>query len=100
MGAAMNIDSDFVGKVAGGVAALGAALYGALRMVRGHQREDKALEATDDAMQQVISTLREEVKRLSDRLEAVEKQNEMCEQRNRELAEEVLLLKARMGELQ
>lgn len=50
--------------------------------------------ATDGAMMQVIATLREEVDRLTKRLEAVEEQNRQCEAKNDALHRELLELKA------
>ncbi len=88
------MDGDLGAKAAAGIAATGAALYGFLRMVKKDRREDSMAAATDGAMMQVIATLREEVERLTRRLELVEEQNRKCEERNDELHRELLELKA------
>jgi hypothetical protein len=64
-----------IAKIAAGVAAFGAAVYGALRMVKKDRREDTVTALHDEAIQQAIKTLRDEVERLSVRLAAVEEQN-------------------------
>jgi predicted RNase H-like nuclease (RuvC/YqgF family) len=91
-----GVDGDFIAKVSGGIAALGAAIYGALRMVKKDRREDTMVQATDSAMMQVIETLRDEVDRLSKRLEAVEEQNHRCEERNESLHLEIVALKKQL----
>jgi predicted nuclease with TOPRIM domain len=83
-------------KIAAGIAALGAAVYGALRMVKKDRREDTVAALHDEAIQQVIKTLRDEVARLSERLEKVEEQNRRCEERNDQLHQELLELKAKL----
>ena len=87
---------DMIAKIAAGVAAFGAAVYGALRMVKKDRREDTVTALHDEAIQQVIKTLRDEVERLSVRLAAVEEQNRKCEERNDELHREILELKVRL----
>jgi chaperonin cofactor prefoldin len=52
--------------------------------------------AADSAMMQVIETLRDEVDRLSKRLEAVEEQNHRCEERNESLHLEIVALKKQL----
>lgn len=90
------MDSDLITKIAGGIAALGAAWYGALRMLKSDQREDSKASMTDSAMLQVIQTLREEVQRLSERLEKVEAQNRQCEVANEAMHLEILELKKQL----
>ncbi len=88
------MDGDLMTKIGGGIAAIGAAWYGVVRMLKKDRREDSMAAAADGAIQQVIATLREEVERLTKRLEAVEEQNRKCEARNDELHRELLELKA------
>jgi hypothetical protein len=83
-------------KIAAGIAAFGAAAYGVLRMVKKDRREDTVAALHDEAIQQVIKTLRDEVARLSERLEKVEEQNRRCEERNDQLHQELLELKAKL----
>lgn len=87
------MDGDLITKIGGGIAAIGAAIYGALRMVKKDRREDTVAALHDEAIQQVIKTLREEVERMAVRLAAVEEQNRLCEERNEQLHQEILQLK-------
>jgi len=87
---------DMITKIAAGIAAFGAAAYGVLRLVKKDRREDTVAALHDEAIQQVIKTLRDEVARLSERLEKVEEQNRRCEERNDQLHQELLELKAKL----
>lgn len=87
---------DMITKIAAGIAALGAAAYGVLRMVKKDRREDSVTALHDEAIQHVIETLRSEVARLSERLAAVEEQNRRCEERNDQMHQELLELKAKL----
>lgn len=90
------MDGDLLTKIGGGIAAIGAAIYGALRMVKKDRREDSVTALHDEAIQHVIETLRSEVARLSERLAAVEAQNQRCEERNDQMHQELLELKAKL----
>lgn len=90
------MDGDFITKVTAGLGAIGAAWYGVVRMVKKDRREDTVTALHDEAIQQVIKTLRDEVERLSVRLAAVEEQNRRCEERNEQLHQEILELKAKL----
>jgi predicted nuclease with TOPRIM domain len=90
------MDGDLLTKIGGGIAALGAAAYGVLRMVKKDRREDSVTALHDEAIQHVIETLRSEVARLSERLAAVEEQNQRCEERNDQMHQELLELKAKL----
>lgn len=90
------MDGDFITKVTAGLGAIGAALYGVVRMVKKDRRDDTMGAATDAAVMQVIETLRAEVDRLSVRLAAVEEQNRRCEARNDALQQELIELKAKL----
>lgn len=87
---------DSLGKGLGGMGAVGAAIYGVVRMLKKDRREDKTSDSKDDAMHQVIQTLREEVARLSDRLEKVEAQNADCQEKNAHMQAEIIALKSSM----
>lgn len=88
-----EFDGDFFTKLGAGVAAIGAGVYGVFRLFKSDRREDTKAELTDGAMAQVIQTLREEVTRLSERLEKVEAANRDCEERNSELQRQIIELK-------
>ena len=65
-------------------------------MLKKDRREDAANNLTDGAMGQVVLTLREEVARLSERLEKVEAANHACEERNAELQAQISELRHQM----
>lgn len=88
------MESDAFAKLAAGLGAIGATWYGIVRMLKRDRRDDKVITLHDEAIDQVIKTLREEVARLSVRLAAVEEQNRKCEERNEQLHQEILELKA------
>lgn len=87
---------DAVTKLGAGIAALGASLYGLTRLLKSDRRDDRKAEVTDDAMTQVIQTLRDEVGRLAERLARVEEENRRCEERNAELHAQLLQLKQQL----
>ena len=90
------MDGDLMTKIGGGIAAIGATWYGIVRMIKKDRREDTVTALHDEAIQQVIKTLREEVERMAIRLAAVEEQNRLCEERNEQLHQEILELKAKL----
>jgi uncharacterized membrane protein len=97
------MDQDLLTKLGLGVGSVGAAIYAAFRMFKkdrmddkAAERSDQAAEAANNAMMQVITTLREEVDRLTKRLEAVEEQNRKCEERNDAMHAEILELKQQL----
>lgn len=92
----MSMDGDILAKLAAAFAAIGAGWYGFVRMLKKDRREDKVVSLHDEAIEQVIKTLREEVERMAVRLAAVEEQNRLCEERNEQLHQEILDLKARL----
>jgi hypothetical protein len=87
---------DLLTKIAVGIGGIGAGAYGMYQKIRSDNRNNKASDVTEAAWQQVILALREEVSRLSDRLAAVEEQNRKCEERNDQLHQELLDLKAKL----
>ena len=88
--------SDLFTKLGAGIAAVAAGAYGVFRLFKADRREDKNAALTDSAMTQVIQTLREEVARLSERLEKVEEANAECEARNAALYLEIVDLKKQL----
>lgn len=91
------MDWESIAKGAGGLSAIGAAIYGALRMFKADRREDKSADTKDDAMQQVIQTLREELARLSVRLEKVEAENADCQKKYASSSAKIIKLEALLG---
>jgi hypothetical protein len=87
---------DWLTNLGVGVAAAGAGAYGMYQKIMADNRNNKAADITDAAWQQVIATLREEVERMAIRLAAVEEQNRKCEERNDQLHQEILELKAKL----
>lgn len=90
------MDSDLLAKLSAAIAAIAAGFYGFVRLVKKDRREERVATMTDDAMAQVIQTLRDEIDRLSKRLAAVEEQNRLCELRNDALHAELLELKKQL----
>lgn len=90
------MDQDLITKAAIGIASIGAGIYGVIRMLKSDRREDSKADLTDSATQQVIQMLREEVARLSERLEKVEAQNKQCEEMNTAMHLEIVQLKAKL----
>ncbi len=87
---------DLITKIAVGIGGIGAGAWGMYQKVKADNRSNKAADVTDAAWQQVITTLREEVERMAIRLAAVEEQNRKCEERNDQLHQEILELKAKL----
>jgi len=87
---------ELLTKIAVGIGGIGAGAYGMYQKIKADNRNNNTAEVTDAAWHQVIATLREEVARLSDRLAAVEEQNRKCEERNDQLHQEILDLKAKL----
>ena len=87
---------DLLTNISVAAGAFVAGAYGMWRKVLSDRRDDKSNNITDAAWQQVVATLREEVERMAVRLAAVEEQNRKCEERNEELHQEIIELKARL----
>lgn len=83
-------------KVAAGIGVIAGGWYAFVRKIKHDRRDDKVTTLHDDAIEQVIKTLREEVERMSVRLAAVEEQNRKCEERNEQLHQEIIELKAKL----
>ena len=81
--------TDWLTNLGVGAGAAIAGAYAMWRKVMSDRRDDKVTTLHDDAIQQVIITLRIEVERLSIRLAAVEDQNRKCEERNEEFGVEI-----------
>lgn len=90
------MESDLLAKVAAGIGMIAGGWYAFVRKLKHDRRDDKVTSLHDDAFEQVIKTLREEIERLSVRLAAVEEQNRKCEERNEQLHQEILDLKVKL----
>lgn len=88
--------NDWLTNLGVGIAAAGAGAYGMYQKIMADSRNNKAADATDAAWQQVITTLREEVTRLSERLATVEEQNRRCEEANDALREDIIAMKKQL----
>lgn len=91
-----EFDNELLTKIGVSIAGLGASIYGVIRLLKSDRREDIKADLTDTAMTQVIVTLREEVSRLSERLEKVEAANKECEEKNASMQLEILELKKKL----
>jgi hypothetical protein len=87
-----NLLSQFVVGIGG----IGAGAWAMYQKIKADNRSNKAADATDAAWQQVITTLRDEVSRLSDRLATVEEQNRKCEEANHALHNEIISMKKQL----
>ena len=97
------MDKETIGGALAGLGMIGTAIYTFTRMFKKDRLDDKAAERTDQAadaanaaMMQVIATLRDEVDRLTKRLERVEEENRKCEERNEALHLEIVELKKQL----
>ena len=87
---------DLITKIAVGIAGLGAGAWGMYQKVKADNRSNHAADVTGAAWEQVVTTLREEVSRLSERSAAVEEQNRKCEEANHALHEEIIAMKKQL----
>ena len=87
---------DLITKIAVGIAGLGAGAWGMYQKVKADNRSNHAADVTGAAWEQVVTTLREEVTRLSERWAAVEEQNRRCEEVNDALREEIISMKKQL----
>ena len=90
------MESGFWTTLGAAIAGVGAGAYGMYRKVLADMRHDKVASLHDDAIDHLITNLREELHRLSVRLAAVEEQNRKCEERNDQLHQEILELKHKL----
>jgi len=87
-----NLISQFVVGIGG----IGAGAWAMYQKIKADNRNNHAADVTGAAWEQVITTLREEVARLSDRLATVEEQNRKCEEANHALHEEIIAMKKQL----
>lgn len=90
------METNLITTIGAAIAGIGAGAYGMYRKVVADVRHDNIVSMHDEAIQHVITTLREEVERMAVRLAAVEEQNRKCEERNDQLHQEILELKQKL----
>jgi len=90
------MEGDLLAKMAAGIGVIAGGWYAFVRKIKHDRRDDKVTALHDDAFEQVIKTLREEIERLSVRLAAVEEQNRKCEEANHALHEEIIAMKKQL----
>lgn len=87
---------NLLSQVVVGIGGLGAGAWAMYQKIKADNRSNKVNDVTDAAWQQVITTLRDEVSRLSDRLATVEEQNRKCEEANHSLHNEIIAMKKQL----
>jgi hypothetical protein len=87
-----NLLSQFVIGIGG----IGAGAWAMYQKIKADNRSNHAADVTGAAWEQVITTLREEVSRLSERLATVEEQNRKCEEANHALHNEIISMKKQL----
>jgi hypothetical protein len=90
------MESDLLAKMAAGIGVIAGGWYAFVRKLKHDRRDDKVMALHDDAIEQVIKTLREEIERLTKRLEVVEEQNRKCEEANHAMHEEIIAMKKQL----
>ncbi len=87
-----NLLSQFVIGIGG----IGAGAWAMYQKIKSDNRHNHAADVTGAAWEQVVTTLRDEVSRLSERLAAVEEQNRKCEEANHALHNEIISMKKQL----
>ena len=87
-----NLISQFVIGIGG----IGAGAWAMYQKIKADNRSNHAADITGAAWEQVITTLRDEVARLSERLATVEEQNRKCEEANHALHNEIISMKKQL----
>jgi hypothetical protein len=87
-----NLLSQFVIGIGG----IGAGAWAMYQKIKADNRSNHAADVTGAAWEQVITTLRDEVARLSERLATVEEQNRKCEEANHALHNEIISMKKQL----
>lgn len=90
------MEGDLLAKMAAGIGVIAGGWYAFVRKLKHDRRDDKVMALHDNAIEQVIKTLREEIERLTKRLEVVEEQNRKCEEANHALHEEIIAMKKQL----
>jgi hypothetical protein len=87
---------NLLSQVVVGIGGLGAGAWAMYQKIKSDNRNNHAADVTGAAWEQVVTTLRDEVSRLSERLAAVEEQNRKCEEANHALHNEIISMKKQL----
>ena len=87
-----NLISQFVIGIGG----IGAGAWAMYQKIKSDNRSNHAADVTGAAWEQIVTALRDEVSRLSERLSAVEDQNRKCEEANHALHNEIISMKKQL----
>ena len=87
-----NLLSQFVVGIGG----IGAGAWAMYQKIKADNRNNHAADVTGAAWEQIVTALRDEVSRLSERLSAVEDQNRKCEEANHALHNEIISMKKQL----
>ena len=87
-----NLLSQFVIGIGG----LGAGAWAMYQKIKSDNRNNHTADVTGAAWEQIVTALRDEVSRLSERLSAVEEQNRKCEEANHALHNEIISMKKQL----
>jgi hypothetical protein len=87
---------NLLSQVVVGIGGIGAGAWAMYQKIKADNRNNHAADVTGAAWEQVVTTLRDEVSRLSERLAAVEEQNRKCEEANHALHNEIISMKKQL----
>ena len=87
---------NLLSQVVVGIGGIGAGAWAMYQKIKADNRSNHAADVTGAAWEQVITNLREEVSRLSERLATVEEQNRKCEEANHALHNEIISMKKQL----
>ena len=87
---------NLLSQVVVGIGGLGAGAWAMYQKIKADNRSNHAADVTGAAWEQIVTALRDEVSRLSERLSAVEEQNRKCEEANHALHNEIISMKKQL----
>ena len=87
---------NLLSQVVVGIGGLGAGAWAMYQKIKADNRNNHAADVTGAAWEQIVTALRDEVSRLSERLSAVEDQNRKCEEANHALHNEIISMKKQL----
>ncbi len=87
---------NLLSQVVVGIGGLGAGAWAMYQKIKSDNRSNHAADVTGAAWEQIVTALRDEVSRLSERLSAVEEQNRKCEEANHALHNEIISMKKQL----
>jgi hypothetical protein len=87
---------NLLSQVVVGIGGIGAGAWAMYQKIKADNRNNHAADVTGAAWEQIVTALRDEVSRLSERLSAVEDQNRKCEEANHALHNEIISMKKQL----